>query len=343
MNRKELTATMTDRHRGVKPLARIAGTGKSVPDTILTNADLEKIVDTTDEWITTRTGIKERRIAQRGEKTSDYCVRAARAALNEAGVSPEELDFIVIGTISSDMRFPATAIFVQEALRAVNAVAYDVGATCSGFLFALYHGEAMIALKRAKRGLVIGAELLTPITDWTDRNTCVLFGDGAGAAVLVEATDERGVLSTYIGSGGNASHLLYNVAHGTAGELTTRREVESERYLQMSGNEVFRFAVRVMEKAATEALRLAQLSLSDLDWLIPHQANMRIITATAERLGIPLEQVVLTIQRYGNNSSASIPIALDDARREGLIRDGQTVAAVAFGGGFTWGGAVIRF
>jgi 3-oxoacyl-[acyl-carrier-protein] synthase-3 len=334
---------MTDRQRGVMPTVRIASTGKSVPDTVLSNADLEKMVDTTDEWITTRTGIKERRIVRRGEKTSDFCVRAARIALEDAGVTPEELDFIIIGTISPDMRFPATAIFVQEVLRATKAVAYDVSATCSGFLYALSQGEAMIALKRAKKGLVIGAELLTTITDWSDRGTCVLFGDGAGAAVLTEATDERGVLSTYVGSGGDASRLMYCVGSGTAGSLNSKKEDEREPYIQMSGNEVFRFAVRTMEKAATEALRLAGLSVSDMDWLVPHQANMRIITATADRLGIPMEKVIVTIHRYGNNSSASIPIALDDARREGQIKDGQTIAAVAFGAGFTWGGAIIRF
>ena len=325
------------------PLARIAGTGKSVPDKILTNADLEKIVDTSDDWIATRAGIKERRIAQRGEKTSDFCIRASRIALDEAGVKPDDLDFIILGTISPDMRFPATAIFVQEALRATNAVAYDVSATCSGFLFALYQGEAMIARKRARKGLVIGAELLTMITNWTDRGTCILFGDGAGAAVLTEATDERGILSTRIGSGGDGSHLLYSIGHGTAGSVSTRKMDESENYIYMNGNEVFRFAVRTMEKSANEALRLAGLTVSDVDWLIPHQANMRIISATADRLGIPMEKVVATISRYGNNSSASIPIALDDARRENMVKEGQTIATVAFGGGFTWGSAIIRF
>jgi 3-oxoacyl-[acyl-carrier-protein] synthase-3 len=343
MKRKNRKTLMTDRHRGAKPLAYIAGIGKAVPETVLSNADLEKIVDTTDEWITTRTGIKERRIAQRGEKTSDYCVRAARVALDQAGVAPEELDFIILGTISPDMRFPATAIFIQEILRANRAVAYDVSATCSGFLYSLAQGEALIALKRAKKGLVIGAELLTPITDWNDRATCVLFGDGAGAAVLTEATDERGVLSTYVGSGGDASLLMYCVGGGMAGSLNSAKEDRNEPYIQMNGNEVYRFAVRTMEKAAAEALRLADLSTNDIDWLVPHQANMRIITATAERLRIPMEKVIVTIHRYGNNSSASIPIALDDARREGLIKDGQTVVAVAFGAGFTWGAAVIRF
>lgn len=339
---KDLKPTMTERYSGVKPRVRILGTGRSVPDTILTNADLEKIVDTSDEWITARTGIKERHIVKRGEKTSDFCIRAARIALEEAAVSPEEIDFIIVGTISPDMRFPATAIFVQEALRATNAVAFDISATCSGFLFALRQGEAMIALGQAKKGLVIGAELLTPITDWNDRGTCVLFGDGAGAVVLGEAEDERGILATHIGTGGDGSHLLYCVGHGTAGFINTGKEVESEKYIFMKGNEIFRFAVRAMEKSALEALSKAELSVSDVDWLIPHQANKRIIDATAERLGIPPEKVIVTIHKYGNNSSASIPIAFDDSRRAGLIKEGQTVAMVAFGGGLTWGAAVIR-
>ncbi|RPH96282.1 ketoacyl-ACP synthase III [candidate division KSB1 bacterium] len=334
---------MTERHHGVKPFARIAGTGKAVPETVLTNADLEKIVDTSDEWITTRTGIKERRIVQRGEKTSDYCIKAARIALDEAGVKPEDLDFIIIGTISPDMRFPATAIFVQEALRATNAVAFDVSATCSGFLYTLNLGESMIALGRAKTGLCIGAEFLTPITDWADRGTCVLFGDGAGAAVLTKAEDDRGILSTYIGSGGDASHLLYCVGHGTAGFINTGKEDPSERVIHMKGNELFRFAVRAMEKSGLEALKLAGLTMADVDWVIPHQANMRIIKALGERLECPMEKIIVTIHKYGNNSSASIPLALDDARREGLIKPGQNVLAVAFGGGFTWGGSVFRF
>ncbi|MDD5088516.1 MAG: ketoacyl-ACP synthase III [bacterium] len=325
------------------PRARIAGVGKAVPDTILSNADLEKIVDTTDEWITERTGIKERRIVRRGDKTSDYCIRAARDALAEAGVEPEELDFIILGTISPDMRFPATAIFVQEALNAKNATAWDVSATCSGFLYSLYLAEAIIALGRAKKGLVLGAEFLTPITDFTDRATCVLFGDGAGAVVVTEAEGDRGILSTYIGSGGNASHVLYSVGHGTAGSVNQLGEATGERYLQMNGNEVFKHAVRILVKSAKEALDIAGLTAADVDWLVPHQANLRIMKATAERLGIPPEKVFVNIHKYGNTSSASIPIALEEGRHDGSLKDGQVICCIAFGGGFTWGGAVIRF
>ncbi|HEY3294298.1 MAG TPA: beta-ketoacyl-ACP synthase III [bacterium] len=334
---------MTDWNKRGKPFARIAGTGKAVPETVITNADLEQIVDTTDEWITTRSGIKERHIAKRGERTSEYCIKAARIALDDAGVTAEELDFIIIGTISPDMRFPATAIFVQEALHAKNATCWDISATCSGFLYCLYQAEALIALGRAKKGLVIGAELLSLITDWTDRGTCVLFGDGAGAVVLTEATDERGILSTYIGSGGDASNLLYCIGHGSAGSNSSCKEVPGQQLLYMNGNEVFRHAVRIMEKCAVTALERAGVHKGEIDWLVPHQANARIIKATAERVGLPMERVIVTIQKYGNNSSASIPFALDDGRREGLIKDGHTALCVAFGGGFTWGGSVIRF
>ncbi|MBU0508495.1 ketoacyl-ACP synthase III [bacterium] len=324
-------------------MARIAGIGKSVPETILTNADLEKIVDTSDEWITARSGIKERRIMRRGDKTSDYCIAAARQALERAGVSPEELEFIILGTISPDMRFPATAIFVQEALNAVNAAAWDISATCSGFLYSLYQGEAIIALGRARKGLVIGAEMLTSVTDYTDRGTCVLFGDGAGAVVLTEAEqDERGILSTYLGSGGNASQFLYCIGQGTVGSVGTGNAVDGERFCRMNGNEVFKYAVRTLVKSANESLRIAGLTTADVDWLVPHQANLRIMEATAERLGIPREKVYVNIHKYGNTSSASVPIALEEGRQDGSFKDGQVLCCIAFGGGFTWGGATIR-
>jgi 3-oxoacyl-[acyl-carrier-protein] synthase III len=343
MNSKLEKKIMTDPLRSRKPIARIAGTGKAVPTTVLSNSDLEQIVDTNDDWIVSRTGIKERHIAQRGERTSEYCIKAARTALEDAHVTAAELDFIIIGTISPDMRFPATAIFVQEALGADNATAWDISATCSGFLYSLYQAEALIALGRAKKGLVIGAEMLSMITDWTDRSTCILFGDGAGAAVITEATDERGILSTYIGSGGHAADLLYCVGHGTAGSLSTGKELEGQQLLHMEGNKVFPHAVRTMMKSANEAMARAGVTADQLDWLVPHQANTRIISATAERMGVPKERVLVTIHKYGNNSSASIPFALDEGRREGMIQDGHTVLCVAFGGGFTWGGSVIRF
>ncbi len=311
---------------------------------MLTNQDLEKLVDTSDEWITTRTGIKERRIIKRGEKTSDYCIRAARQAMEAAGVVAEELDYIILATISGDMRFPATAIFVQAALGAVNAAAWDISATCSGFLFALHEAEALIALGRAKRILAIGSELLTPMTDYTDRGTCILFGDGAGAVVVTEAEDEeRGVLSTYIGTSGDQADLLYCIGSGTAGSFSSGLATNGEHLLRMNGNEVFKNAVRTMGKAAVTTLKRAGLNTDEVDWLVPHQANIRIIEATASRLHLPMEKVIVTIHKYGNTSSASVPTALDEARRDGRIRDGQVVLCVAFGGGFTWGGAAIRF
>jgi len=325
-----------------KPYARITGTGRAVPESILSNHDLEQLVDTSDEWIRTRTGIKERHIVKRGEKLSDYCIKAARLALEDAGVSPEELDFIILGTITGDMRFPATTIYVQGALGAVNATAWDVSATCSGFLFALYQGEAQIALGRAKKGLVLGGEFLTPLVDWTDRGTCVLFGDGAGAAVLEQATDERGILATHIGTSGDQAHLLYCFGSGSAGSLNNGNGLHDD-FLHMNGNEVFRHAVRTLGKAALETLRRAELTPDQIDWLVPHQANIRIIEATAQRLNIPMDRVYVNIERYGNTSSASVPIAMDEARRSGIIKDGQTALAVVFGGGFTWGGAAIRF
>jgi 3-oxoacyl-[acyl-carrier-protein] synthase-3 len=334
---------MTKQIKGVKPVARIAGTGHSVPDTILSNADLEKIVDTSDEWITTRTGIKERHIVKRGEKTSQYCVRAARQALEDAQVDPAELDLIILGTISGDLRFPATSLIVQNELGAVNATAWDVSATCSGFLFCLYQAEMAISCGRAKKALVIGSEFLTPMNDWTDRTTCVLFGDGAGAVVLTEATDERGILAVTNGSNGTQCDLLYAIGGGTAGSFNTGIPDEGEQYLRMNGNEVYKHAVRILGRTARETVEKAGLQAEDIDWLVPHQANIRIIQATAERLNMPMEKVFLNIQKYGNTSTASVPIALNEARRDGVIRDGQIILSVVFGGGFTWGGAVIRF
>ncbi len=326
----------------VLPKARIIGTGHSVPDRILTNQDLEKIVDTSDEWITTRTGIRERHIISRGQKNSDFCIAAAKSALENAGITAEALDAIIIATISGDLRFPATSVIVQGALGATRAVSWDISATCSGFLFAIYQAELLISAGRANTVLVIGAELLTPLVDWTDRGTCVLFGDGAGAVILTKATDRRGVLSTYIGTNSDVS-LLYCIGEGTAGALTSFEEPNGERYIRMNGNEVFRNAVRVMGKASLEAVARAGLTPDDIDWLVPHQANIRIIEATAERLKLPMDKVYVNIDRFGNTSTASVPIALNEARRRGIIQDGQHVVCVAFGGGFTWGSAVIRF
>ncbi|MBK6766978.1 MAG: ketoacyl-ACP synthase III [bacterium] len=328
--------------KGVQPISRIIGMGVSYPETILSNSDLEKIVDTNDEWIVSRTGIKERHIVKRGERTSDYCIRAAREAIAEAGVDPLDIDAIVLGTISGDFRFPSTAVLVQEAIGAKNAAAWDVSATCSGFLFSLYMADTLLAANRAKYVLILGAELLTPMVNWSDRSTCVLFGDAAGAMIVTKATDERGIMSVVIGSNGAHVDLLYSIGAGTAskGDLAASN---GDRYLVMNGNEVFRHAVRVLERMAVEAVAKAGLEPADIDWLIPHQANTRIIRATAERMGLPMDKVFLNIHKYGNTSSASVPLAMYEARNEGKLKDGQTMLSVVFGGGFTWGGTVIRF
>jgi len=312
--------------------SRITGMGSAVPEQVLTNHDLEQLVDTSDEWITGRTGIKERRMCKKGERLSDYCVRACQRALEDAQVEASEIDAILIGTISGDYRFPATAIFVQSELRAMNAFAMDISATCSGWLYALYHADALIAAGRIRRALVVGAEMLTSITDWTDRSTCVLFGDAAAAAVVEASNGNEGVLSVHIGSNGDLANLLY-----------CKRDGNGEHYLRMSGNEVYKHAVRTMYRASVKAIELAHLEIDKIDWLFPHQANIRIMEATAERLHIPPERVFINIDRYGNTSAASVPLAIDEARRSGKLKPGQTILAVVFGGGFTWGSAVIRF
>lgn len=312
---------------------RITGMGSAVPEQVLTNHDLEQLVDTSDEWITGRTGIKERRMCKKGERLSDYCVRACQRALEDAQVEASEIDAILIGTISGDYRFPAMAIFVQSELRAMNAFAMDISATCSGWLYALYHADALIEAGRIRKALVVGAEMLTSITDWTDRSTCVLFGDAAAAAVVEASNGNEGVLSVHIGSNGDLAHLLYCKGGGNG----------EQHYLRMSGNEVYKHAVRTMYRASVKALELAHLEIDEIDWLFPHQANIRIMEATAERLHIPPERVFVNIDRYGNTSAASVPLAIDEARRTGKLKPGQTILAVVFGGGFTWGSAVIRF
>lgn len=327
--------------KGVMPISRIIGLGVGIPETVLSNKDLEKMVDTSDEWITSRTGIKERRIMKQGERTSDYCIKAAREALAEAQIDPLELDAIILGTISGDMRFPATSVFVQEAIGAKNAAAWDISATCSGFLFSLYNADTLIQAGRAKKVLVLGSEMLTSMVNWEDRSTCVLFGDAAGAAVLTKAEDDRGILSISIGSNGSYVDLLYSIGIGTASKNGGLEN--GDKHLVMNGNEVFRHAVRMLERTAIEVVEKAGLQSSDIDWLIPHQANTRIIKATAERMGLPMEQVFLNIHKYGNTSSASVPLAMYEARKEGKLKDGQLMLSVVFGGGFTWGGMVVRF
>lgn len=323
--------------------ARITGTGSSVPGRILTNLDLEKLVETNDEWITSRTGIKERRIACEGEYTSTFAAGAAKAALDMAGVKAEEIDLIIVGTVTPDFPFPSTACLVQDNIKAVNATAFDVSAACSGFLYGLSIAEKFIKTGSTKKALVIGAEVLSRIVDWSDRNTCCIFGDGAGAVVLEAAEEGSGLLSTHIHSDGSYWELLYQPGCGSRNPATQKAIDEKLHFLTMQGNEVFKLAVRAMEEAANEALSAHGFSVSDLNLFIPHQANRRIIDAIAKRLGATPDQVFVNLERYGNTSAASIPIALDEANRSGRIAAGDLLLFDAFGGGLTWASALVRW
>ena len=321
----------------------IVGTGHAVPKRILTNADLEKIVDTTDAWIIERTGIHTRHIKEPGQKTSDFCHEAALQALEDAGLKPSQLDLILIGTVTGDMPFPSTAIFLQARLGAPQAAAMDLSAACSGFLYALTTADAFIAAGQYKCVLVIGAESLSAITDWTDRNTCVLFGDGAGAVIMTPSDGRRGVLSSYLGGDGRLAELLWMPGGGSLHPASHESVDQGLHKLKMAGREVFLHAVKSMGDAAERALQAAGLKPQDIDLLIPHQANMRIIDATAKRLNMPRDKVYVNIDRFGNTSSASLPIALNEARRTGRLKPGMTCLLVVFGGGFTWASAVVQF
>ena len=327
----------------MKPRSRIIGTGHSVPEKILTNFDFEKIVDTSDQWIVERTGIRQRHIKQPEENTSDFCVKAAEQALEQAGMSATDLDFILIGTVTGDMKFPSTAILVQARLGAVNAAAMDISAACSGFIYGIALADSMITTGASRNILVIGAECLSSITDWKDRNTCVLFGDGAGAAIMAPSEGKEGILSTYMGADGNLARLLWCPGGGTYVPITHESIEEGMHFLKMAGREVFLHAVKAMSNAAQQALDRAGLKAEDIDIMIPHQANIRIMEATAKRIGIPREKVFVNIDRYGNTSSASIPIALNEARRNGALKPGMNCLMVVFGGGFTWASTVVKF
>ena len=329
------------------PRARITGTGSCLPEKIVTNRDLEQMVETSDEWITTRTGIKERRIAADGEYTSTFAAEAGRRALAMSGTGADELDLIIIGTVTPDFPFPATACIVQKELGAHKAAAFDLSAACSGFLYGLSIAANHIRSGVAKKALVIGAETLSRVVDWTDRNTCILFGDGAGAAVVeaVEAGEgESGVLSTHIFSDGSHWDQLYLPAAGSRNPASCRRTIDERLYyLRMEGNDVFKHAVRAMEEAAIAALDANGMSPSDISLLIPHQANRRIIDATAKRLRLSDDRVFVNLHNYGNTSAASIPIALDEANRSGAVKAGDIILMDAFGGGFTYASALLRW
>jgi 3-oxoacyl-[acyl-carrier-protein] synthase-3 len=323
--------------------AAVLGTGMAVPEKVLTNADLERMVDTSDEWITTRTGIKERRIIDDSTATSDLVLGACKGALERADIGPDEVDCIIVGTVTPDTPFPSTACWVQKGLGIPGVIAFDVSAACSGFLYALTVGDAMIRAGRARTVLVSGAEILTKITNWDDRGTCVLFGDGAGAVVLREAQGDEGLLSCYLGADGSLGDLLIQPAGGSRLPASEQTVKDNLHTIRMMGNEVFKHAVKAMQMAAQKALKMAGLTADDVAVFIPHQANIRIIEATCKRARIPMDKTVVTIHKYGNASSATIPVALAEVDREGRLKKGDIVLMAAFGGGFTWGAAVLRW
>jgi 3-oxoacyl-[acyl-carrier-protein] synthase-3 len=324
-------------------LSRVVGTGSAVPEKVLSNSDLEKTVDTTDEWITTRTGIKERRIAAEDEYTSVFATRAAERALEMAGLTPLDLDLIIVATITPDFPFPATACLVQNNLKAGKAAAFDISAACSGFLYGVTLADSLIKSGVAKRALVIGAETLSRITDWTDRNSCVLFGDGAGAVILEGREGENGILGARIHSDGSYWELLHQPACGSRNPVSPRVIDENLPFIKMQGNEVFKLAVRAMEDAANEVLAMEGLQTADIDLFIPHQANKRIIDAIGKRLGLEKEKVYVNLDRFGNTSAASIPIALDEAARNGRLKDNDILLLDSFGGGLTWASVLLRW
>jgi len=319
--------------------SRIMGTGSYLPEKILTNADIAKIVDTSDEWIQTRTGIKQRHIAADDEFTVDLAEHASRRAIAAAGIEASDIDLIVLATTTADQVFPSTACLLQSRLGCQGGPAFDVQAVCAGFVYALAVADKFITSGSSKRALVVGAETFSRILDWTDRNTCVLFGDGAGA-VVIEAANEPGVLSTHLHADGDHAALLH-VPSGISNNLAAVQE--GRAYVEMVGSEVFKMAVRKMGDVVDETLAANNLQTSDVDWLVPHQANQRIIAATAKKLRLPMDKVVLTVDDHGNTSAASIPLALDVAIRRGDIRPGETLLLEAFGGGFTWGSALIQY
>lgn len=321
----------------------ILGTGSCLPDKVLTNADLEKIVETTDEWITQRTGIKERRISDEKTPSSHLAMGAAKNALEASGVKAEELDFIIIGTITPDMAFPSTACLLQTRLGASKAAAFDMAAGCTGFIYGLEIGRSMIEADHSRKVLVIGVEELTKITDWTDRGTCVLFGDGAGAAVLGWTEDDRGILSSFVAADGSLGDLLYMPAGGSLRPASHETVDGRMHVVKMEGNKVFPHAVRKMSEASDKVLERAGIPKDKLDLLIPHQANNRIIEAIGRHFDLPKEKVFVNIHKYGNTSAATIPIALDEAVRTGRIKPGNIVLLVAFGAGFTWGSVLLRW
>ena len=320
--------------------SRIAGTGSYLPAQVVSNDELAKRVDTSDEWIRTRTGIRQRHVAGEGETTSELAYQAALKALEAAGTDPSELDLIILGTTTPDLIFPSSATIVQHKLGIQGCMAFDVNAACSGFIYALTIADQFIRSGTAKTALVMGAETLTRMLDWNDRGTCVLFGDGAGAVVL-KADAETGILSTHMHADGSKKELLWNPVGVSVG-FKPGEDNAGVRVL-MTGNEVFKHAVKALDAVVEEALEANGLDRTAIDWLVPHQANLRIIEATAKRLAMPMERVIVTVDRHGNTSSGSVPLALDEAVRSGRVERGQLLLLEAFGGGFTWGSALLRY
>jgi 3-oxoacyl-[acyl-carrier-protein] synthase-3 len=314
--------------------SRIAGTGSYLPERILTNAELERTIDTTDEWIFSRTGIRERHIVAEGQYTSDMALEAAKKAIEAANIDIQTIDLIVLATTTPDRTFPSTACLLQQKLGIINCPAFDLQAVCSGFVYALATADNFIKAGAAKCALVIGADAMSRITDWTDRSNCILWGDGAGAVIL-QASDEQGILSTHLHANGNYADMLM-VPQGVSNQ-------EGSKTIVMEGNAVFKMAVNTLDAIVDDTLAANGLEKSDVDWLVPHQANIRILQSTAKKLGMSMDRVVTTVDKHGNTSAASIPLALDVAVRDGRIKRGETILMEAFGGGFTWGSVLMKY
>jgi len=323
--------------------SRIISTGSYLPEKVLSNSEMEKMVDTSDEWITERTGIKERRIADSTQAASDLAYEASKIALKRAGLGPEDIDLIIVATITGDMPFPSTACFLQDKLGATNAAGFDINAACSGFLYSLYIADSFIKSGRHRRILVAGTEVLSKITDWDDRTTCVIFGDGAGAVIVEPSDDDSGLLSIHINSDGKMWDLIHVPGGGSRNPASQSSIEQRMHYIKMKGNETFKVAVRTLEDIALKTLEENNMDPSSLSLLIPHQANLRIIQATADRLKVPMDKVIINLDKYGNTSAASIPIALDEALQSGRIKEGDYILLEAFGGGLTWASALIKW
>jgi 3-oxoacyl-[acyl-carrier-protein] synthase-3 len=323
--------------------ASITGIGSYLPNKVLTNYDLEKMVDTSDDWIIQRTGIKERRIVENGQITSDLATYASLRAMEDAGVSPGDLDMIITSTITPDHIFPSTSCYIQQKIGASRASAFDILAACAGFIYALSVGESFVNSGAMKTVLVVGAECLSKITDYTDRTTCILFGDGAGAVVIQKSLSKHEILSTSLAADGSQADVLIMPGGGAKNPATLESVQQRTHYIQFKGKEVFKLAINKITNLIIDTVNKNGLSLEDIDLIIPHQSNLRIIEATMEKLGLPMEKAVVNIDKYGNTSSASIPIAIDEARKEGRLSKGDIVMLVAFGGGLTWGSSIIRW